>query len=288
MKDFVNLFACLVHEKPDAIWDMVSNLRYLDPTSYVLLYNNSNDAGLLEDARFHCDAHVIVHPATQKHHYGALHGYMIDCMEWACQRIKFDTITNVDSDQVLLHPGYTECLAQIMDQNPNLGLLQSSPATPAWPSNSSEAPGGRRFLAYPQRTALTEFGHWRPFLTKYEGVFGRFPQWTFWPGTVFSRQACQAILRLLDNSLLLRTLIRRSRMFATEEVILPTLADVAGLDLVRTPFDETCLRFKTVYALDTLEESLSVPDRFWMHPVPRDLNDPLRAYLREYYHQYQE
>ena len=266
---------------------MVSNLRYLDPASYVLLYNNSDDLTLLEDARFHSDAHVLVHPDPQKHRYGTLHGYMIDCMEWACQNMEFDTITNVDSDQLLLHPGYTQCLTRIMEQNPNLGMLQSSPATPLWPSILPDSFGNRRFLAHPQRTALTEFGNWRPFLSKCEGALDRFPLWTFWPGTTFSRQACCALLGLLESSLLLRAIIRRSRMFATEEIILPTLVDVLGFDLVRTPFDEACLCFKVAYTEDTLRESLSVPDRFWMHPIPRDLDNPLRAYLREHHQLYQ-
>lgn len=282
-----NLFACLVHEKPDVILDMVRNLRCLDPASCILLYDNSSGASLLADYRFHNDPQVFIYPNPKAQCYGLLHGYMTDCMEWACQNVEFDTITNVDSDQLLLHPGYTERLAQIMEQNPNLGMVRSSPATPLWPVNAPSSPGGRRFLAYPQRTALTEFRHWRPFLTKYGHTVDRFPQWTFWPGTMFSRQACRAILGLLESSLLLRALVKRSRIHATEEVILPTLVDALGFDLVQTPFDETCLRFKTRYSVDTLEECLRLPNRFWMHPVPRDMDDPLRAHLRAHYRQYQ-
>lgn len=201
--------------------------------------------------------------------------------------MEFDTITNVDSDQLLLRPGYTGRLAQTIEQNPNLGLLRSSPATPQWPSNKPAASGDRHFLTYPQRTALAEFGPWRPFLMKYEGALECFPLWTFWPGTVFSRQAAETILSLLDTSLYLRALIGRSRIFATEEIIFPTLVSLLGFDLVQAPFDEACLRFKTRYSVDTLEESLRQPDRFWMHPVPRDMDDSLRAHLRAHYRQYQ-
>lgn len=283
-----NVFTCLVHEKPDVIWDLVCNLRRLDPTSNVLLYNNSEDVSLLEAYRFHSNPQVIVHPEPQKHRYGVLHGYMIDCMEWACQNTEFDTITNVDSDQLLLRPGYTDRLRQIMEQNPNLGLLQSSPATPLWPNSTSGSLGSRRFLAYPQRTALTEFGHWRPFLEKYGDALDRFPLWTFWPGAVFSRRACHGILGLLENSPLLCALVRRSRIHATEEVILPTLVDALGFDLVQTPLDEACLRFRARYSVDTLEESLRLPGRFWMHPVPRDMNDPLRTHLRQHHCNYHQ
>lgn len=281
-----NVFSCLVHEKPDVIWDMVCNLRCLDPASCVLLYNNGS-ASLLQDHRFQSDPRVCIHPRPKPQRYGALHGYMIDCMRWACQNMEFDTITNVDSDQLLLRPGYTGRLAQTIEQNPNLGLLRSSPATPQWPSNKPAASGDRHFLTYPQRTALAEFGPWRPFLMKYEGALECFPLWTFWPGTVFSRQAAETILSLLDTSLYLRALIGRSRIFATEEIIFPTLVSLLGFDLVQAPFDEACLRFKTRYSVDTLEESLRQPDRFWMHPVPRDMDDSLRAHLRAHYRQYQ-
>lgn len=115
MKSLVNIFACLVHEKPDVVWDLVCNLRCLDPASSVLLYNNSGDPSLLEDGRFHADPQVIVYPEPRLHRYGVLHGYMLDCMRWACQNLEFDTLTNVDSDQLLLRPGYTERLTQILD-----------------------------------------------------------------------------------------------------------------------------------------------------------------------------
>lgn len=287
MNPHVNIFACLVHERPNVIWDLVANLRCLDPTSSVLLYNNSHDASLLQSQRFYNDPQVIVYPEPRLHRYGALHGYMLDCMKWACQNMDFDTITNVDSDQLLLQPGYTERLAHISDQHPNLGLLQSSPASSRWPVDILGLPEDRPILTHPERTALEEAGAWRPFLDKYPNGIYRFPQWTFWPGAAFSRQAAQTILSALDGNLYLRALIKRSRIFATEEVILPTLVDLLGLDLVRTPFDETCLRFKTRYTLDALVESLQRPDRLWMHPVAREIADPVRASLRGHYQYHQ-
>ena len=105
---------------------------------------------------------------------------------------------------------------------------------------------------------------------------------------MFSRQAAKSILHLLNTNIYLRALIGRSQIIATEEIIFPTLVSLLGLDLVQTPFDETCLRFKTKYSLDQLEESLHKPMRFWMHTVPRDMNDPLRVRLCEHHRQYQQ
>ena len=158
-----NLFACLVHEKPEVIWDLVCNLRCLDPASSVLLYNNSSDASLLAEKHFPSDPHVFVYPQPKKHKYGALHGFMIDCLRWACVDREFDTVTNVDSDQLLLHTGYTERLTEITTQYPNLGLLQSSPAAVGWPTNGSQSLiplgflGGESasaVISYPQFTGL--------------------------------------------------------------------------------------------------------------------------------------
>ena len=299
-----NVFSCLVHEKPDVIWDMVCNLRCLDPASSVLVYDNSGNAPLLTDRRFYSDPKVFIYPGPKPQSYGALHGYMIDCLRWACQDRGFDTVTNVDSDQLLLHRGYTERLAEIAMQRPNFGLLQSSPATVDWPTTGSQSLIPLGFLgrasapaviSYPQYTAFLELKAWVPFLMKFTTGSGyhfnglsHYPKWTFWPGAVFSRQAATAVLSLLDSNIYLRTLIGRSQIFATEEIIFPTLISLLGFDLVQTPFDETCLRFKTKYSVDTLEQSLSTPDRFWMHPIPRDMSDPLRTHLRQHYCNYHQ
>ena len=298
-----NLFSCLVHEEPDVIWDMVCNLRCLDPASCVLLYNNG-EASLLEDRRFQSNPCVHIYPNPKPQRYGALHGYMIDCMRWACQDRDFDTITNMDSDQLLLHPGYTEQLGEIAAQHPNFGILRSSPVSMEWPTTETniliplgfvDGSNGTVIINYPQYTALNEFGAWSSFLMKFDSGpgyhfngFHHFPKWTFWPGTVFSRQAARAILNLLDTSLYLRALIGRSKIFATEEIVFPTLVSLLGFDLVQTPFDEACLRFQTRYSIDILEESLRLPNRFWMHPVPRDMNDSLRTHLRQHYCNYRQ
>ena len=296
-----NLFVCLVHEKAEVVWDMVCNLRYLDPASHILLYNNSGGDSFLAAPRFHGDAHVLIYPEPRRQPLHTLHGYMIDCMRWVCDEADFDTITNVDSDQMLLRPGYTEQLTLIMAQHPNLGMLRSSPVTRGWPSDGAfgVVPLGftseEAVINYPQLTALNELKTWMPFLTKFNDCSGyhfnglsHFPQWSFWPATVFSRQAAKAILHLLDTNIYLRALIGRSQIITTEEIIFPTLVSLLGLDLVQTPFDETCLRFKTKYSLDQLEESLHKPMRFWMHTVPRDMNDPLRVRLCEHHRQYQQ
>ena len=43
-----NVFACLVHENPECVVDLVQNLRYLDPSSTVLLYDGGLSRHLLD------------------------------------------------------------------------------------------------------------------------------------------------------------------------------------------------------------------------------------------------
>jgi hypothetical protein len=283
---------------------MVCNLRCLDPASSILLYNNSGSASLLEDQRFHCNPGVLIHPAPRRHRYAGSHGFMLDCLRWACRDRDFDTVTNVDSDQLLLRPGYSQCLAEAVAPCPNLGMLKSGPLAPGWPTDGTGGliplgfageSGAPAYINQPQLTALNELHAWAPFLTRHDAgggyqsaVLRHFPRWSFWPGVVFTRRAALALLDLYDGDLYLRALLGRTQIFAAEEIVFPTLLSLMGLDLVRTPFDEACVRFRTPYTLDALEESLRVPDRFWMHPVPRDMDDPLRARLREHYRNYHQ
>lgn len=277
----INLFTCLVHESPDVIWDTVRNLRHLDPTSHILLYNNSGDAELLTAPRFSSDPYVNIYPTPEIHPYGILHGYMLDCMRWACQNLKFDTITNVDSDQLLLQPSFTLRLAEVLQAHPNLGLLHSNAHNPGLSA---------RWTAYryhsPIWTARREMVAWLPFLNKYGSDKAHFPRWAFWPSSVFSRRAAEALLDLIDTSEHLRFLMRRTRIFATEEVILPTLISLLGFDLVPTPFDDTCLRWRAQHSLSLVEESLTVSERLWIHPVPRLWNNPIRSCIRQQYNNY--
>lgn len=138
----------------------------------------------------------------------------------------------------------------------------------------------------PRRTALQEIGAWLPFLAKFESGVRHFPQWSFWPATVFSRRAVHGVLTLVDTDPGLRSLMEHCRICAAEEVILPTLVSLLGLDMVPTPFDDTVVRFRAEFSLDVLAESLDRENRFWMHPVPRRWDDPLRAGIRERFRQY--
>ena len=148
---FRNVFACLVHENTECVVDLVRNLRHLDPTSAVLLYNGSRDPHWLDSAPTFDRAGAALHPAPRPMQWGRLHDFAIDCMRYALAHLPFDAITIVDSDQLAMRPGYSERLAAFLAEEPGVGLLSNSP--------ERQGPATR---VQPARVAHGEIDLWRP------------------------------------------------------------------------------------------------------------------------------
>jgi hypothetical protein len=112
-----NIHACLVHEKPECVSDLVANLRYLDPESFILLYDGSPGRGLLK-ARVGAGVDgVIVHPNPRPMCWGRLHDFAFDALRLAMTLPAFTTLTVVDSDQLANRPGYSAFLARRLSDN---------------------------------------------------------------------------------------------------------------------------------------------------------------------------
>jgi hypothetical protein len=105
-----NVFAVLVHERPECITDLVRNLRHLDPGSQVLLYNGGRKT-LLDKVDLHGAA---VHPSPRRMAWGKLHDFALDCMRHALEHLPFDTLTIVDSDQLAVRPGWSGHLGRFL------------------------------------------------------------------------------------------------------------------------------------------------------------------------------
>src|SRR5882672_546510 len=105
-----NVFACLVHEQPECVIDLVRNLHYLDPSSRILLYNGGSLPSL-SGSDFRADEYgALVYPAPRPLTWGRLHDFALDSMQFALENLEFDTLTIVDSDQLCTRPGYSEYL----------------------------------------------------------------------------------------------------------------------------------------------------------------------------------
>jgi hypothetical protein len=270
-----NVFACLVHEAPDCVADLVANLRCLDPASLVLLYDGSPSGTLLDDYR-PPDDHVLVHPRPRPQQWGALHGFAVDCMRMAVADLDADAITMVDSDQLLLRAGYSRALSAALAASPGAGCL-----------TSVSGPMPRATINGPARSAWAEADAWRPFLRRFASGEAAFPYWTFWPSTVFTRLGAGCLLEVWQDRQL-QDLLAATRIIATEEVLLPTLAAVTGAPPARSPFNFHCVQFRRRYTVPDLRAAMRHDNAFWVHPVPRQHADPLRSWLRDWNGSYRD
>jgi hypothetical protein len=185
-----NVFACLVHEKPECVVDLVRNLRYLDPTSAVLLYNGSHDPHFL-DGTFPFERHgAVVHPTPRPMAWGRLHDFALDCMRFALTHLPFDTLTIVDSDQLAVRPGYSDRLGNFLAQQRGVGMLGNCPDVQ---TVSTRIP--------PARIAHAEIDLWRPLLRRFLEGEAKFVHGSFWPTTVFTVAPAEAIRRGLTTAI---------------------------------------------------------------------------------------
>jgi hypothetical protein len=263
-----NIFACLVHERRDCVVDLVRNLHFLDPSSLILLYNGGRDDGLLQDFPFE-RYNAVVHPAPRPMKWGWLHDFALDCFRFAQAHHPFDTMTIVDSDQLGLRPGYSEYLGQFLSHHPGAGLL-----------GTIHTPASAGARAAPAVNARKELDLWRPFLRRFPDGESKFVHWTFWPSTVFTADAARALVTLWDQDAQLRSILQRSRIWATEEVVFPTLVALLGLPVLQNPCRYDLVRYRVKYSCAQLDTGMADPDIFWAHPIPRQYDDPLRAHVR--------
>ncbi len=272
-----NVFACLVHENVDCVVDLVRNLRHLDPTSAVLLYNGSSNPNLLNGA-FPFDRHgAVLHPSPRPMRWGRLHDFALDCMRYAIEHLPFDTLTIVDSDQLALRPGYSTRLADFLVAEPGVGMLSNSPEL--------QGPGTK---IQPARIAHAEIDLWRPFLRRFADGESKFVHWGFWPSTVFTADAARDLVKHFEEDEELRELMGKTRVWATEEVILPTLVAILGYRVVANPCSYDFVRYRTQYSVQQLDAALNRPDVFWAHPIPRRFEDPLRMHVRGRFQNYND
>lgn len=270
-----NVFACLVHEKPECVIDLVRNLRHLDPDSTILLYNGGPDTSLLRDTSAYERLGAVVHPTPQPAKWGTLHGFALDSMRFARELGGLDTLTIVDSDQLALRPGYSPMLAAHLHGREGVGMLVNSPGVQ--PRNTRVAPAV---------TAWREVERWRPFLRRFPDGESKWVHWSFWPSTVFTADACRALVGLFERDEELRSALSGSGLWATEEILFPTLTALLGFGVEANPCSYDYVKYRVPYSAAQLATALRRDDAWWMHPVPRRYDHALRRQVRERFTHY--
>lgn len=264
VEPLANVYALLAHEKPECVIDLVRNLRWHDPVSPILLYDGSASGGLV-DLRLPWQRWgVEIVPGARPMKWGKLHGFALDCIAHLGGR-DYDALTVVDSDQLMLREGYPAFLAA----HGGVPGLLSSDARP-------QGPGTR---IPPAVTAQAERALWRPLLERFEGGEAAFAHWTFWPATVIGAESARAIAALFDDPQL-QAILAASRLWATEEILFPTLARLLGFPVRQNPCRGDWTQYRRRWTARDIDTARRDPHTFWMHPVPRLLDDPLRRHVR--------
>ena len=272
-----NIFICLVHEQEDCVLDMIRNLRYLDPSSKIILYNGSNNPNLLQNKIFYQQNEVLIHPYPTPQKHGYLHGFAIDCMQLAVDHFDFEIITNVDSDQLALKKGYSKFIANFLKGKKNVGLLSNDPKR-FTVENSPKKMVIKR--------AFQEYNLWQPLLKTFPHGEKNFAHWTFWPSTVFTKKAVIDLLTLFRKNSMLKKIMAKTKIWATEEVIFPSLIKLMGYDILRNPCSDDFVKYRVKFDSKDLLSAFRKEDSFWIHPINREYNHHLRKRIRESFKNY--
>ena len=271
VKKIRNIYACLVHESLDCVIDLVRNLHYSDPASSILLFDGGSElhlhASLFPFEEFGASIHPLRNPVS----YGYLHEFALECMELALDNFAFDTLTIVDSDQMSLRQGYSEFLSTFLANKQDVGLLSNLPQrltaqdTQVWTSIK----------------AFEEIELWRPLLRTYPHGEDKFVHWSFWPSTVFTYNAIKDLVKEFKTNKLLQYVMQHTRIWATEEIILPTMVSLLGYRIEMNPCCSDYVNYQREYALQELRSAQQKPNAIWIHPVARKYDDPVRRDLRQ-------
>ncbi|HEX7756651.1 MAG TPA: class I SAM-dependent methyltransferase [Niabella sp.] len=266
-----NIFACLVHEKKECIWDMIRNLQYHDPDSIILLYNGGAGSLPLDQCDFPRGSNVVIYPEPVAMKHGYLHHFALDCFQYAADHFDSSFITIVDSDQLCIRSGYTDYISKYLALLPEAGMLSSNPVRVERFNKTNYVAG----------LAFNEYELWKPLLKQFPGGEQCFAHWTFWPCTVFTMKAVRALLQLFKENTLLQKIMQQTRIWATEEVILPTLIRLLGYEIHPNPCSYELVRYRQQVNRIELLKALKNDKIYWLHPVPRLFNDAIRKTIRE-------
>ncbi|KQB42578.1 Glycosyl transferase [Flavobacterium aquidurense] len=265
---------CLVHENQDCIIDLVRNLKYLDPDSSIMLYNGGTNTALFDNFPF-SQYNAIIYPEPKVLKWGWLHDFAIDCMEYAIMHLDFDLITVVDSDQLLCSKNYSAYVADTFHNNSKLGML-GQVATRIDADTKID----------PAITAYTEKDLWKSFLEKLPNGKEAFLHWTFWPSTAFSYAAAVDLVRLFRTDLELQSILKKTKIWASEEILLPTLTIALGYTIVENPCVYDFVKYRAFYTNNDIQQAIQKENTFWIHPVERKINNTNRIYVRNAFKNY--
>jgi glycosyltransferase involved in cell wall biosynthesis len=275
-KQLKNVYACLVHESLDCVIDMVRNLHFQDPSSSIVIFNSNADLKLNSCSFPFEEFGAVVNPTVIPVAHGYLHNFALECMQFALDNFSFDILTIVDSDQLSLQPAYSTFMRDFFSQKSNIGLL----------SNRPEHITVNNTDVFTSIQAFKEYDLWKPLLKTFKDGESKFVHWSFWPSTVFTYDAVKDLVKLFKTNNTLQNIMKHTKIWATEEIILPTMVSLLGYGIELNPCCHDFVKYKKAYTTQELDCAFNDPNAFWVHPINRNYDDTLRKYTRRHLNNY--
>jgi glycosyltransferase involved in cell wall biosynthesis len=276
LKSVKNIYACLVHENKACVIDLARNLRYHDPSSVILIYNGGPDSNLLDQSVDFEKSGTIIYPKPSMLKHGYLHKFAIDCMEFSLSNFSFDTLTIVDSDQLAIRSGYSEYIGKHLSKMSHVGVLSSNP-------NKIDKTNTTNRVALQM---FKEYDLWKNFVNTFKDGEQKIAYWTFWPSTVFTRDAAKDLVKLFKENSLLHSILDHTKIWASEEVILPTVIKLLGYEIALNPCSYDFVQYRKNFTPQDVKNAIGKTDAYWIHPVERIYNSPVRQNIRDYFSNY--
>ena len=275
-KPLRNIYACLVHENEDCIIDLVRNLHYHDPASTIVLYNGGGNSNLIQPHFPYDKFGAVVYPNPVPVKHGYLHSFALNCMQFSLENFSFDCLTIVDSDQLAIRSGYSQYLAEFLTSRDSIGMLSSNPDRVLQNDRTNQT----------AIQAYKEYDLWKPLLNSFPNGEEKFVHWTFWPSSAFTADVAKDLVMMFEKNDLLKTIMKQTRIWATEEVILPTLVSLLGYEIAANPCSYDFVKYRKSHTLQDINCAFGKADAFWAHPIERRYDNPLRKRIREKFHHY--
>jgi hypothetical protein len=270
-----HILACIVYEPVDCTVDLVRNLNRLAPESLVALYVDQRYLDVYAQQWPSEGVRSALIPGTRPVPMPGLlpvlHGVYFDILRWADSEFVFDALTIVDSDQLLVSPGFARRILSFLDEHPSVGLLGSAHV------HERQGPDSRYYQA---RKAHEEIRVWYPFLAQFDAWQSSFVHYSFWPSLAVAGRAVKGVLECVDSMPSLRSLLQQTKISALNEVLVPTIVRLLGWGLAPSPASFRYTRWRKPLSFPELRAAMADHNCYWIHPVTRDYDDPVRTFIR--------
>ena len=246
-------FAILAHNKPECLQDLIDNINLSSPGSRIVVFNGS------QDLHWHEGVCVEICPYS----IPLKHDYMVEfqcrTMQWLYEiHAAYDFLITIDSDMMLIKPGFGEYLERTMRDSEYMGVnFQAIDPYSEWDI-------GRRFH-------YKWNGKWRRLLET-DQPFGALNG-----GQIFRREYVEKILQWKQLPAI-RMHAARSRLKALEEIIYPTAAVRLDCRPMANP-GAAAIQMRRHSELELISYNRS-PDMFLVHRVGMSLDSPDRRLIR--------